>query len=252
MKTKNFLLVLIICLSLISCASTQNKKTQSPENNALSEYEKALVAMRYELEDEAIKFLKKALALYPNHHQSYYLLGVVYARKKNYPDAVSALERCLELKPDSLEAHNSLGAVYLEIKSFDKAEEEFKKSFEIDGNYDSSFNLARLYFVQDKLDLALDYVQKSLQKNIQSAAAFNLQGAILNKAGKYSQAITSFQNALRIDQNFITAEINLGIAYINNKDFAKAREVLEKVLPNIEDPTLKKQITEYLEKIKNR
>jgi hypothetical protein len=45
--------------------------------------------------------------------------------------------------------------------------------------------------------------------------------------------------------------INLGIAYINIKEPAKARELLEKVLPKVQDEALKAKINEYLKLIKD-
>jgi len=98
----------------------------------------------------------------------------------------------------------------------------------------------------------LDYVQKSIQKDTRSSTAFNLRGVILNQLGQYSEAIESFQNALRLVQNDIITSVNLSVAYINNKEFDKARLLLEKILPLVQDQMLKDKINEYLEIIKKR
>lgn len=252
MKLERILLLLAISLSLAFCASSQTKTARKNEKDPQYQYEKAVVAMNYGLVDEAIKYLEQAISLDPTHYESYNLLGLAYFKRKNFNEAASAYQKCLELRPDLSEVHNNLGFVYQEMNFLDKAEEEYKKAYSIDSNFKASFNLAKIYFGQDKLELALDYVQKSIQKNSRSLTAYNLQGVILNKIGRYPEAIESFQNALKIAPDDIITSINLGIAYINNRDFDMARKLFEKILPLVQDQTLKDKINEYLKIIKEK
>jgi Flp pilus assembly protein TadD len=252
MKPAKFLLLLAISLCLTFCATVQTKKDQENEKDPQYQYEKAVIAMKYELLDEAIKYLNQAFALDPNHYESHNLLGLIHFKKQNFSQAASAYEKCLELRPDQPEVHNNLGFAYQELELLDKAEEEYKKAYSIDENFNASFSVAKIYFGQNKLELALDYVQKSIQKNSNSSAAYNLQGVILNKVGRLLEAIISFQSALKIAPNDIIIGINLGIAYINNREFDKARMLLEKILPLVKDQTLKDKINEYLKLIKNK
>jgi len=252
MKSEKTLLLLAVSLIMAFCTTTQTKIERENDNNPQYQYEKAVIAMKYELVDEAIKYLNQAISLDPNHYQSYSLLGLAHFKKRNLFQAASAYEKCLELQPDMSEVRNSLGFIYQELDVLDKAEEEYKKAYSIDSNHNASFNLAKLYFGQNKLELALDYVQKSIQKNSRASNAYNLQGVILNKTGRPAEAIKSFQNAIRISPNDIIIRINLGIAYINNKEFDKARTLLEKTLPHIKDQSLKDKVSEYLKIIKER
>lgn len=243
---------MFICFSLAYCASTQGKIVNKKESEFQSQYEKAVVAMRYGFVDMAIDYLNQALSLNPSHGESYYLLGVAYFKKRNFTEAGLAFEKCVGLKPDFSEAHSFLGSSYQEMGLGNKAEEEFKKAYALDNNFNASFNLAKIYFDKNEMDLALDYVQKSIQKNINSAPAYNLQGAILNKMSRYSDAILSFQNALRIDPKYAIAGVNLGITYINNKEYDKAREIFNNILPLVQEQSLRDKINEYLEMIKDK
>jgi tetratricopeptide (TPR) repeat protein len=252
MRSNKLIFVLLICLIVYSCASTQNKKTAEKENPAQEEFDKAVISLNYNLFDEAIRYLNNAIALDAANPQYYYTLGVAYFQKKDYPQAEQAFEQCLTLQPDHVMALNSLGVVYQEMKLFDKAEEQYKKAFSIDGNFDSACNLSRLYLEQDKLEPALNYVRTAIQKNNNSSEAFNIQGVILNKVGRFPEAIQSLLQALKINPQFMVAGINLGVAYINNKEYSKARELFEKMLPYVQDQALKDRIHEYLELIKDR
>lgn len=252
MKPEKILLLLAISLNLVFCASSQGKIARENEKDPQYQYKKAIIAMKYGLVEQAIEYLNQALSLDPNHYQSYNLLGLAHSKKQNFTEAASAYQKCLEIQPGFSEAHNNLGYVYREMGLTDKVEEEYKKAYSIDSNYNASYNLAELYFKQNKLELALDYVQKSIQKDTRSSTAFNLRGVILNQLGQYSEAIESFQNALRLVQNDIITSVNLSVAYINNKEFDKARLLLEKILPLVQDQMLKDKINEYLEIIKKR
>lgn len=251
MKCDRIILILAIGLLLGSCASSQGKMDRRQERDSQHQYELAVMSLRYNLIDEAIKYLKKALTLDPNHQPSYYLLGMAHVEKKNYKEAAAAFEKSLELKPDVSEAHVRLGVVYQEIGLPDKAEEEYKKAYASDESSMASHSLALLYYEQNKLEPALEFVQKSIEKGNRSADAYNLQGVILNKLSRYPEAIDSFQNVLKIDPNHVVANINLAVACINDKDFKRAREVLERILPLVKEQELRDKIIEYLEKIKN-
>jgi tetratricopeptide (TPR) repeat protein len=250
MTFKKTLLLLAAGLSLSFCASTQKKTVADKEKDAQYQYEKAVVALRYDLPDQAIEYLQQAIALNPSHDQSYNLLGLAYIKTKNYAEAAAAYQKYLELKPDVSDVHCNLGLVYEELGEKDKAEAEYKKAMAIDGNPNASFNLAKLYYGQNNLEQALEYARASIKKKSDLAAAHNLEGVILNQMGRYGEALGSFEKALGLAPNDINLSVNLGIAYINNKQFGKAREILEKALPAIQDQTLKDKVTEYLKLIK--
>ena len=249
MKSNKVLLILVISLFLAYCA-TQSKRIQKQEKSAQYEYEKAVLTMNYGLVDEAIKYINKALSLNPSHHPSYYLLGLAHIKKQNLAEAEAAFLKCLELKPDFSDARISLGEIYEETGKLDNAEEEYRKAYAAAQSYNASFHLAMLCYGRNRLEQALEYVQKSLQKDNRSIQAYNLQGVIFNKLGRYPEAAQSFQSILKIDPNYAVASVNLAVAYINNKEFDKARELLEKTLPTVQDQSLKEKIQEYLEKIK--
>lgn len=250
MAIRNAFLVMLLSLSLAFCASTHKKPAADSEKSPQYQYEKAVVALRYNLPDQAIEYLNQALALDSSYAQAYNLLGFAHFQQKNFGDAAAAYQKFLELAPNDSKARVSLGVVYEELGKVDLAEEEYKKADGIDGNPEAGYSLAKLYYGQKKLEPALEYVAKSLAKNNRSVPALNLQGVILNQMGKYAEALASFQNAVRIDPKDVNLNVNLGIAYINNKEFARAREILEKILPKVEDPVLKVKINEYLKLIK--
>jgi Flp pilus assembly protein TadD len=243
--------VLALTMAIAGCATTPKKAIKDPEKDPQNQYEKAVISMRYGLEDEAIKYLDLALSLDPAHAASLLLLGNAQFRKENYGEAAAAFQKYLELRPNDAEAHISLGLTYEKLGMTEKSEAEYLKSLALDGNANAAFSLAKLYYEQNKLEPALEHIQKAIRKNGKSAAYYNLQGVILNQMHRYADALPSFQTALQYAPEDIYVIINLGIAYINIKEPAKARELLEKVLPSVQDEALKAKINEYLKLIKD-
>jgi Flp pilus assembly protein TadD len=252
MKIKVFVSLAALSLALVHCAPSSKKIARDQERDPQYQYEKAVVAMRYGLVDEAIKYIEQALALDANHAASYNLLGMAQFKNKNYAAAADAYEKYLELNPKDSEAAANLGFVYEEMGEPEKAETAYRASVALDGNSNASFGLAKLYFEQNKLPEALQYARESISKNTRFVAAHNLLGVILNQLGRYDEALISFQNALRLAPNDVNLSVNLGIAYVNTKDYAKAREIFEKTLPQVQDPSLKTKINEYLKLIEGR
>jgi tetratricopeptide (TPR) repeat protein len=228
----------------------QRRSSKKSEKNPDYQYEKGLIALQYGLTDEAIRYGHLGIELDPNHFHSYNLLGSAYYTKGDYAQSVKAYEKAVELKPEVAEIHRNLGLSYLETEQPEKAKPEFQKAYEINGDPEASFYLARLLYQEKEFEESLDYILITIQNNSKSAVAYNLKGVVLNQLGRYQEALGSFQAGLVLAPDDVGLQINLGIAYINTGAPGKAVPVLEKVLPRIKEAALKRRVEEYLEKIK--
>jgi tetratricopeptide (TPR) repeat protein len=234
-------------------AQAKPKKTKVPANekNAQDEYEKGAIALRYGLTDEAIRYGRQALAFLPDHFNSLALLGSAYYTKGEYALSVEFYEKAAALKPDIAEIQRNLGLAYIELKESEKAFAALKKAFAMNGEAEAAYYLGRLCYSEKRFDEALDYAVISIQKDGKSARAYNLKGVILNQLGRYPEAVGSLQAGLVLSPGDVGLQINLGIAYLNTNEPAKAKAVFEAVLPKIEDAVLKGQVEDYLKSIKD-
>jgi tetratricopeptide (TPR) repeat protein len=234
-------------------AQAKAKKAKIPANekNAQDEYEKGAIALRYGLTDEAIRYGERALAFFPGSFNALALLGSAYYTKGEYARSAEAYEKAAALKPDSAELQRNLGLAYIELKESEKAFAALKKAFTANGDAEAAYYLGRLCYAEKRFDEALDYAVKAVQKDGKSARAYNLKGVILNQLGRFPEAAGSFQAGLVLAPEDVGIQINLGIAYINTKEPAKAKAVLEAVLPKIEDAALKSRVEGYIKAIKD-
>ncbi len=238
--------LVILALGLASCASTQAKKEKDNEMDPQYQYDKAVIALRYNLPEQAVEYVEAALALNPAHYPSLSLLGYIRFQAGDYPGAVEALEKCLAIKPDLVDALNRLGSSYQAMNDDAQAEAAFLRSYAVDANAFAAFTLARIYLAGKKLPEALDAIDKAAAKTPRESGVHNLRGVILNQMERYDEAVKSMEAAVTLAPEDIVANVNLGIALMNRGEKAKAKDIFEKFYPEIKDPALKAKVAEYI------
>jgi len=247
--------VLSICVGLAFCASSQAKIQKAREKDPKYQYNLGLFYLNQNKVDDAVKYFVKALSLDTNYYLAYNALGLAHSMKGRLEESAKAYQKCLEVSPLFTEARNNLGTVYQEMNQLDKAEEEYKKAL-LDLNFQNRelpyFNLARLHVIQGRLDEAYDEVQKSLQAQPRLAMAHNLKGVILEKRDNISEAIVSYEEAVKIVPEDITFNYNLAVAYFKHEDYAKAKEQFLKISGKVMDAETKDTISRYLKLISDK
>jgi tetratricopeptide (TPR) repeat protein len=124
--------------------------------------------------DEALPVIEKAIKLRPKMGKTHLLLGVVYARKKDFKKAEEEFLTSLgyDLSPvNRAIVHYNLGSIYLgEMELYDKAIVEFKLSLESDPNFfeaetDAHLGLANAYLANGEYDEAIKEAEASIKLN---------------------------------------------------------------------------------------
>lgn len=247
MKIKTIILFLV-CLTLVFCASPEKKLQKQQEKDPQYQYNLGLFYLNNGKPEEAVKYFQKSLALDKEFHLSYNGMGIAYLMMRELEKSAQYFERCLEINPTLTEAHNYLGTVYQELGHLEKAEQEFRTAI-ADLNYKSKdlpyYNLARLYFGQNRFADALYYVQKSLEINRRLVMAINLKGVIYERLEDYETAIESYKQGLKIAEEDINLKFNLGVAYFKNSQYDEAKEIFTKIQA-LADINMKRQIDGYM------
>ena len=73
---------------------------------------------------------------------------------------------------------------------------------------------------------AISTLEKFIKANPNNADGYNLLGYSLRNAKRYSESIFNYKEALRIDPQHRGAHEYLGVAYVQNKELPKAKELL--------------------------
>lgn len=249
------LTVIVVLISLVSCASSQKKLQQAREKDPQYQYNIGLFYLNSNNMDEAIKYLNRSLALNPRYHLALNALGLAQSMKGNLEEAVKLYLRCLEIVPSFSEARNNLGTVYQELGYIDKAENAFRQVIE-DPSYPHKelpyYNLARLSFIRNDMEKALFYVENAIKLSNRFHMGYNLKGLILENQNRLDEAIDCFLQAVKIVPDDVDYNFDLGEAYFKKGEFNRAGEILEKIAPLVLEPQMKEKLDSYLKTIKNR
>ena len=147
------------------------------------------------------------------------------------------------------EAHYNLGIAYLEAEQYNRAVPEFEAAIKLDANFIGAHcALCRAYLEQDELEKANTAVTEALKLDATYQPAMLLCDTITQAyydrgrqhfdAGRYAEAVPTFQKALTLDADLgRSAEVSdtenkhihahLGAAYIGLKAYQEAIEALQ-------------------------
>jgi tetratricopeptide (TPR) repeat protein len=182
--------------------------------DAEREFEKAEAALAAEKPDraqEAITHLEKAVNIYPGFLQAQLRLGTVYMDLQLWGKAEQALHRALEIDPKAANALFALGEVYLRLKKNEDAEKVLLQGLQIEGqSFRAHLTLGRAYWdmalttndaeqAKPLLEKSYDQVKLALELKPDFADAHLLKGNLLFRARRAKDALTEFDDYLRLD-----------------------------------------------------
>jgi tetratricopeptide (TPR) repeat protein len=250
--TKRLWIPLLIALLFGACTSSEKRIEKEREKNPKYQYNVGIFYLNNGQPDEAITYLENALTLQPRFDLALDGMGLAMTMKGKFNEAIKYFQECLEVNPTLTDAHNHLGSVYQELGALDQAERHFLAAVG-DETYHSRelplYNLARLYYLQEKNDLAMEYVTRAIMVNRRLSMAHNLKGLIYERLKKYPEAISSYQAALDQLPEDINLIYNLAGARFKNGDYRTAKKLFESIQEKVVDPDMKSNVSRYLEMI---
>jgi hypothetical protein len=135
-------------------------------------------------------------------------------KEGRYAEAEAGFLEYLRYLPQNVPCLCNLGVLKISMKNYSEAEYFLEKAIAIDGKSGLAFYLlGRTYFLQDKLDEALEKLETGLTFDPQNAKAHNCVGVISTRKGWVDRAQRAFVNAVSIDPDFGDAHFNLAVLH---------------------------------------
>ncbi len=161
--------------------------------------------------------------------------------------------------PWQLFALTQLGMIYLSREENDKAEEVFKRVLHDYPNHPLSYHaavqLGNLYFKKKNMVEAISHYTMVLKGNILELfgeASFGM-GEIFYQQGRYENALTSFETAMRyLKENslwFLLTQLEIGNLQKNWGKYEEAKKSYRVVLDHSKDEEIRKAAEELLDPI---
>lgn len=204
---------------------------------------------------QALLYLKKLILINPKNHVYHYNSGVLSAEIGEIENAINFYTTTISLNPKYTAAYANLACIY-EEKDLNKAFSFAQKAYEINKNEiktillnarilrkmyknkasidflkvaekngikaaDLYFELALNYMDTLNYKTALEYYEKSIEKNPKELRYLHGKATALKYLGKTEEFVSLLEKIVKKDKTQIQSAISLGMAYLTQKDFQK-------------------------------
>jgi Flp pilus assembly protein TadD len=171
------------------------------------------------------------------------------ASKEGKPEeAVAYLRKAIAFYPHYLMAHNDLGAQLLDLGRLDEAETELRLALEIDpAAFNPMLNLGILLVKRHELPQAREILEKAVSIRSQSPAARLYYGIVLLSSSEPDRAEKEFIAAHDLGgAEFAIALFHLGQLYMDRGDRKLAREYLQRYMKEAQNPSNLDQVRKLI------
>ena len=208
--------------------------------------------------DQAKKEFQKAIELEPSLPIGYMNLGTYHASRGEFDRAQTqfllARDRYIMFKwgyPMPPDLDFNLARVTLQLKSFSEAEKYINKYLQkVPSSSKGLLLLGKIYQESGKIELSEETYKKIQGGGINSAKAYNNLGILFIKQKKYEKARNAFNASINFYPKISDAHYNLGKLILDSKgDTNLARRHLEFALAYNRSPYLKQEIDRLLEEM---
>jgi serine/threonine-protein kinase len=182
--------------------------------------------------EEAIACHHKAIALDPKNALAHLNLGVALSAKGPVDEVIACYQKAIALDPKLAWAHRNLGAVLADKGQVEEAIACYHKALALDPkDAGAHYNLGSALWGKGQVDEAIACYHKALALEPKFPVAHASLGAILcDVKHDYDGAIACFQKALALNPKYARAHANLGVALAGKGQLDEAIACYHKAL----------------------
>ncbi|MDH5386732.1 MAG: tetratricopeptide repeat protein [Candidatus Aminicenantes bacterium] len=183
-------------MQTIILVSEEQIELMERAKQAKEELEEATAKVRQGDFDGAITVLNKMLADNPDDENAQYLLGINFYKKNELDEAIKAFTRVTELSPTFPPAYHYLGLCYQNQKEPEKALIYYEKNLELEPDrVDTLYNMGLILFGLSRIPEALVRFEKALELKPNDPELLEMAGRCYINQQEYVKAIEHLQKA---------------------------------------------------------
>jgi tetratricopeptide (TPR) repeat protein len=161
--------------------------------------------------EPGLQAAERATELDVENGDSWYRLGVAWAKKGAYQEAIAAYQKAIELDPKYAYPWNGLGNVYRAQGRHEEAIAAYQKAIELDPKYAYPWNgLGNVYHALGRHKEAIATYQHASQLDPKLAHPWYGLGNVYRDLGRHEEAIAAYQQASRLDPKLAHPWYGLG------------------------------------------
>jgi tetratricopeptide (TPR) repeat protein len=236
MLHRTLFLLLMGTILLVSSAAYGIQRETSKKREEAAQAQLRIGAdhlQRGEIE-QAVRELKRVLALNPLSAAGHMLLGQAYLAQRSISmvaEAKAELQQALDIDPSLLWAHFYLAKVYVDLGQFDKAKRELEDG--LDMRPDVPHFLSLLGEVERKLghpEISIKLNQRALQADPAMTPAYYYMGLAYMDLKKQDEAIAVLESSLKSPYVAPEMYLTLGSLYARKKRYQEGEELCKKAV----------------------
>jgi tetratricopeptide (TPR) repeat protein len=237
---KNLLKIFLITLTLLC---VKNIYSQQEPVVLLSEGIRSVEARDY---PDAVNFLTQYLASYPNDAQANYNRAVAYYYLQQYDNALTDANTAITANMNYKNAYDIRGMIKTKMGNYDDAVSDFTYAINIDPDFwDAYINRASANIGAKNYSQALSDLNYVITNDNQNLNAYMLRGEAYMLSGMNSNAISDFDTVLASQPDAKTF-MNRGVVNFNLSKYQDAITDFQNAMKL--DPTLSEELNSLIEK----
>lgn len=201
----------------LGCAlfGQQSAWAQKKVNNRAEQLERAAALIGSDRLGEAEALLNQVLKVAPNEATALNLLGAIRAKQGRLDEAETFFSRAVRSDASMSGAHMNLAYLYLLKRELEKTASELKEVLRLEpGNMEAGYRLAWLLLSQGRVDECINLVEKLKASQTLSAPLLGVLGDAYLKKGNKAEAILTLKRAVELRPDDAAYRFALGIAWL--------------------------------------
>ncbi|RYR38797.1 hypothetical protein Ahy_A09g043986 isoform D [Arachis hypogaea] len=191
--------------------------------------------------NRALQYYKEAVKLKPSFPDAYLNLGNVYKALGMPQEAIACYQQALQARPNYGMAYGNLASIFYEQGQLDMAILHYKQAVACDPRFLEAYNnlqclqlqpnhpqaltnLGNIYMEWNMVSAAAQYYKATLSVTTGLSAPYNNLAIIYKQQGSYADAISCYNEVLRIDPLAADGLVNRGNTY---KEIGRVSEAIQ-------------------------
>jgi predicted O-linked N-acetylglucosamine transferase (SPINDLY family) len=178
---------------------------------------------------QAADYLQAAIRLAPDLADAHNNLGNVFILQSKLPQAVDCFRQAVRARPDFAAAHSNLGNALRQLGYLDEAVASLREAVRLRPDYvEAQRNLALALEAQKQHEAEASFLATGYPSD--DAEIYFKRAIDLTQQGKYEEAATNYQQALRLRPEAAGAHNNLGNIFLRQGKLPEAIESFRQAL----------------------
>lgn len=178
---------------------------------------------KFELADKILNDLKR---IDPNNDEVYIQKSNIFSKQGQHHLAIEELKIALEITEEKADIYHIIGMEYMFLDELESAKTYFILCLEDDiDDHSALYNVVYCFEFLDQFDACINYLDGFIDRNPYSEVAWHQKGRMAKYVKKYDLALSCFDYAALIDENFLGAVLEKAKTLQKLKRFEEAIEV---------------------------